>query len=82
MLRFGPCSVVSVLTAALWISFAGRPIGVGAATRDPSRRSTAHRSLCIFLLTGFYISIYLIIVMDISRPTEPIKVAGVVVRDK
>jgi len=36
----------------------------------------------IFLLTGFCISIYLIIMVGLFRLTEPIKVAGAVVQDR
>jgi O-antigen/teichoic acid export membrane protein len=95
--------IVSVLIAVPSISYAGRPIGIGAAlviraagpqligaistaatgwwlqTTALSNCSSLPR---ILLSTGFCACIYLIIVVGLFRLTEPIKIAGRVVRDQ
>jgi len=95
--------ITSLLIAVPSISYAGRPIGIGAAlvmravgqqligaigtvaggwwlqTTALTDCSTFAR---MFLSIGFCISIYLIIVVGLFRLTEPIKVAGIIVKDR
>ena len=95
--------ITSLLIAVPSISYAGRPIGIGAAlvmravgqqligaigtvaggwwlqTTALTHCSTFAR---MFLSIGFCISIYLIIVVGLFRLTEPIKVAGIIVKDR
>jgi len=95
--------ITSLLIAVPSISYAGRPIGIGAAlvmravgqqligaigtvaggwwlqTTALIHCSTFAR---MFLSIGFCISIYLIIVVGLFRLTEPIKVAGIIVKDR
>jgi len=95
--------ITSLLIAVPSISYAGRPIGIGAAlvmravgqqligaigtvaggwwlqTTALTDCSTFAR---MFLSIGFCISIYLIIVVGLFRLTEPVKVAGTIVKDQ
>ena len=94
--------MTSLLLAVPSISYAGHPIGIGAALviRAVGQQligaistaaggwwlQTTALTYCssfvrIFLLTGFCISIYVIIVVGLFRLTEPIKVAGTVAQD-
>jgi O-antigen/teichoic acid export membrane protein len=107
-LPFGPTGVaVAVVMASLLIalpsiSYAGRPIGLGAALviRAVGQQLIGAFSIAagswwlrisaltdcssfgrIFLLSGFCIGIYLIVVVGLFRLTEPIRVAGAVMQD-
>jgi polysaccharide transporter, PST family len=94
--------MTSLLLAVPSISYAGHPIGIGAALviravgqqligaiataaggwwLQTTALTSCSSFVRIFLVTGFCISIYVIIVVGLFRLTEPIKVAGTVVQD-